>query len=102
VNEPARQPVAQIPPYVDPQDPEGHLPTSRPQIRRQVERICDSLGVEFDAVTELTIEPGIATVVFRLRNEDGEFYLNEFGKPALNIIRVPVDTVTFLGDEKDF
>jgi hypothetical protein len=94
--------VPQIPPYVDPHDPTGHLLDSRPQIRRQVERICESLGVEFEALANLTIEPGVATVIFHLRNEAGEFYLNEFGKPAIDIRRIPIDTNTFLGDEKDF
>jgi hypothetical protein len=84
----------------------GHTPhksdsNSQPRIRRQVMRICEEVGIEFDDVAELHLYPDHVLAVLYERSEDGEFYLNEFNKPAMRQQMIPVDTTTFVGDERD-
>lgn len=76
-------------------------PNSLPQIRRQVERICELLDIEFDDLDEMHIVPGQVTVTLYQRDARGELYRNDLDKIAIRQQRFPVDTSTFLGDERD-
>jgi hypothetical protein len=71
-----------------------------PKVRRQLERICESLGIDYDDLAELHVLNGRVVAVLFDR-KDGEFYRNEFGKLAMRQERFPVDLITFVGDERD-
>lgn len=73
-----------------------------PKVRRQVERICEALGVEYGNLVELRIEPGLANVIQFLRDADGKICADSAGRPATRMDAIPVDTYTFIGDERDF
>ena len=75
--------------------------SSRPQIRRQVERICELIGLEFDDLQELHIQASTVNAVLYHRNDEGELYRDEFDKLAIRRVQIPVDVSTFLGDERD-
>lgn len=92
---------SRIPPLQDQEGPASETSTSLPQIRRQVERICEALRIQYDDLYELHIKAGQVLAVVFLRNEEGEFYLDEFGKAAMNQLRFSVDTETWKGDERD-
>lgn len=76
-------------------------PGSLPQIRRQLERVCEATGLEYDDLVELQIRPGILNAILYARNENGERYREEDGTIAVQGVKIPVDTTTFLGDERD-
>lgn len=82
--------------------PDEASPRSLPQIRRQLERICEALGVEYGDLKELHIRPGIAQVTRYDRDENGDLYRDEADNLAIRRDRLIVDTVTFIGDERDF
>jgi hypothetical protein len=77
--------------------PEGTLP----KVRRQVERICDSIGVDFADLAELRIEPGLVYAFVYSRDADGELVRDDVGQAVAVMSGFPVDTDTFLGDERD-
>lgn len=83
--------------------PDGTAPPegSRPQIRRQLERICEALSVSYDDLVELHISHNMVTVISYAKNDNGDYYRDEFNKVVTRPMRIPVDTFTFLGDEKD-
>lgn len=85
---------AQVPPM-------GTEKASLPQIRRQVERICESVDVDYDDIAELRISHDLIHVIEYLRNSEGEFYRDESGRLARTMRTLPVDTTTLLGDERD-
>lgn len=81
---------------------EGQGPKDlRPRIRRHLERICKSLGIEYADLVELHISYNRILLVTYDRNEQGELYRDEFNKVATKNERIEVDTYTFVGDEKD-
>lgn len=92
---------AQVPLRVPKKTSKPNEPGSLPQIRRQIERICESLGVEYDDLAELHLYEGQAIAITFARDEAGELYRDEFGKLAQRQTRIPIDTVTFIGDERD-
>jgi hypothetical protein len=83
--------------------PEGETPPGglRPRIRRQLERICKALDVEYDDLVELHVSYNMVTAIYYDRNENGDLYRDEFNRVVTKPKRIPVDTFTFLGDEKD-
>lgn len=89
---------AQIPPH---QDRQRAGRSSQPQIRRQVERICEAAGLEFEDLVELRIRHGVIDAIVYSRNEDGERYREENGVIAVQGHKISVDTSTFIGDERD-
>lgn len=72
-----------------------------PKVRRQMERICEALEIEYDDLVEFHLVDGRAAVILFDRNDDGELYRNEFGKVATIQFTAEVDTSTFVGDERD-
>lgn len=72
-----------------------------PKVRRQMERICDSIGVAYDDLAEFHLIDGRITAVVYDRNSDGELWRNEFGRVVTKRFDVLVDTATFEGDERD-
>jgi aryl-alcohol dehydrogenase-like predicted oxidoreductase len=83
-------------------NPEGEGPTdSRPQIRRQMERIAKKLGLTYEDIVEMHFSYNTVTVVMYDRNEAGELYRDEFNRVVTKQQRIAIDTFTFLGDERD-
>ena len=76
-------------------------PDSRPQIRRQLERICESLGLEYDDLLELHVVNESVNAILYDRTAEGELYRDEFNRVATRQVTIPVDLVSFLGDERD-
>lgn len=76
-------------------------PDSRPQIRRQLERICESLSISYDDLVELHVKDSQVLAVVYARNDDDELYRDQFDRIAIRHIKVPIDVVTFKGDEGD-
>lgn len=82
--------------------PEGEeVPSSQPQIRRQLERLCKRLDIEFDDVVELHISHNLVLAVMYDRDKDNQLYRDEFNKVATKQVRLSVDTFSFVGDEGD-
>ncbi len=72
-----------------------------PQIRRQVERICDKLDLYYPDVAQLVLEHGQVTAIVYDRDENGELYRDPTGRVVQKKMRFSVDTATFKGDERD-
>jgi hypothetical protein len=82
--------------------PEGDPANSLlPQIRRPLERICNKLDIRYEDLAQMLIVYGQVNIIVYDRNEAGELYRDEFGRVATKSIRIPVNTYTFLGDERD-
>lgn len=76
--------------------------TGPPKIRRQLERICEAIGIDYVDVTEMHIVPESLSVTLYDRNESGQRYRNSLGTVVMRHEMLQVDTSTFIGDEKDF
>lgn len=71
------------------------------KVRRQVERICESIGVNFDDLAVLRIEPDAIWAISYRKDENGALFQGLDGKPATEVRSFPVDMTTFVGDEGD-
>lgn len=85
-----------------PAGPGGNSAPGRPKIRRQLERICEALDLNYADLIELQVKNETVSAILYDRNEKGELYRDEFDKVATRGAIVPVDTTTFRGDERDF
>jgi len=72
-----------------------------PKVRRQVERICESIGVDFADLAELRIQPDLIVVITYAKDADGEYTFSDTGDPVTRFDSISVDTDTRLGDERD-
>lgn len=73
-----------------------------PTIRRQVERICEAIGVDADDVYEVRIQSDVVHVFRHGLTPEGDIHFDDSGNPSQVISSHRVDTQTFIGDERDF